>query len=139
MTILVNEEKETGKCIVTLNENGDIYYEYTDENGNSVTKTDAENIVGVTKFSKEEQVAATKYKSAFFGTDLHIVERMGMLIGEGDGITEEYIKKIEEQHPENITYLDKNSQGKQQIISNNLKFTLTKIETDTEIFIENIQ
>jgi len=32
--------------------------------------------------------------SAFFGTDLHILERMGMLIGEGDGITEEYLKKV---------------------------------------------
>jgi len=32
--------------------------------------------------------------SAFFGTDLHILERMGMLIGEGNGITEEYLKKV---------------------------------------------
>jgi len=33
-------------------------------------------------------------KGEFYGTDLHILERMGMLIGEGDGITEEYLKKV---------------------------------------------
>ena len=48
-------EGNTVPVVTQVNENGDIYYEYTDENGNSVTKTDAENIVGVTKFSKEEQ------------------------------------------------------------------------------------
>jgi len=46
------------------------------------------------KFAIEEQGVDAKYKSAFFGTDLHIVERMGMLIGEGNGITEEYIKTV---------------------------------------------
>jgi len=45
------------------------------------------------KFSIKEEEGAT-YNSAFLGTDLHILERMGMLIGEGDGITEEYIKKV---------------------------------------------
>jgi len=47
------------------------------------------------KFSINENADNKTYKdSAFYGTDLHIVERMGMLIGEGDGITEEYIKKV---------------------------------------------
>jgi len=42
----------------------------------------------------DPELGEKQYVSAFFGTDLHIVERLGMLIGEGDGITEEYIKKI---------------------------------------------
>jgi len=46
------------------------------------------------KFAIEEEKEISAEDSAFFGTDLHIVERMGMLIGEGDGITEEYIKKV---------------------------------------------
>jgi len=46
-------------------------------------------------FSRENGNKGPKPEdSAFFGTDLHIVERMGMLIGEGDGITEEYLKKV---------------------------------------------
>jgi len=45
------------------------------------------------KFTKEVS-SDSKYVSAFYGTELHILERMGMLIGEGNGITEEYIKKV---------------------------------------------
>jgi len=46
------------------------------------------------KFTKEETAVDVSTLSAFYGTDLHILERFGMLIGEGDGITEEYIKKV---------------------------------------------
>jgi len=42
----------------------------------------------------DPEMEEDNYVSAFFGTDLHIVERLGMLIGEGDGITEDYIKKV---------------------------------------------
>jgi len=42
----------------------------------------------------DDTVKKEENKSAFFGTDLHILERMGMLIGEGDGITEDYLKKV---------------------------------------------
>jgi len=59
-----------------------------------VTKINAAGTSRLTclKFSKEAGSSADT--SAFFGTDLHIVERLGMLIGEGDGITEEYLKKV---------------------------------------------
>ena len=46
------------------------------------------------KFAINDDEETVETKSAFFGTDLHILERMGMLIGEGDGITEEYIKTV---------------------------------------------
>lgn len=48
-------EGNTVPVVTQVDENGNIYYEYTDSEGNSVTKTDTENLVGVTKFSKEEQ------------------------------------------------------------------------------------
>ena len=62
-----------------------------------VTKTNPSGTARVTclKFSlNEENEKAVEGKSAFLGTDLHILERMGMLIGEGNGITEDYIKTV---------------------------------------------
>jgi len=60
-----------------------------------VTKTNPNGTSRLTclKFSLKEETNDTN-KSAFYGTDLHILERMGMLIGEGDGITAEYLKKV---------------------------------------------
>lgn len=62
-----------------------------------ITKTSPSGTARVTclKFAINEETEKTaEAKSAFFGTDLHILERMGMLIGEGDGITEDYIKTV---------------------------------------------
>jgi len=61
-----------------------------------VTKTTTTGTARLTclKFAIKDEEAKSETKSAFYGTDLHIVERLGMLIGEGDGITEEYIKKV---------------------------------------------
>jgi len=42
----------------------------------------------------DDEPQETQYVSAFYGTDLHMLERMGMLIGEGDGITADYLKKV---------------------------------------------
>jgi len=61
-----------------------------------VTKVADDGFARITclKFALNDDSASYIDKSsAFFDTDLHILERMGMLIGEGDGITEEYIKK----------------------------------------------
>ena len=44
--------------------------------------------------TSEIDVYDPPHLSPLTGTDLHIVERMGMLIGEGDGVTEEYLKKV---------------------------------------------
>lgn len=35
------------EIVTKTNENGDVYYEYTDANGNNVTKVDKENVVGM--------------------------------------------------------------------------------------------
>lgn len=61
-----------------------------------ITKTSTSGISRITclKFAINDEASAPEAKSAFFGTDLHILERMGMLIGEGDGITEEYINTV---------------------------------------------
>ncbi|MBE7015615.1 MAG: hypothetical protein E7417_02195 [Ruminococcaceae bacterium] len=63
-----------------------------------VTKVGVPGTTRVTclKFAIEDEEGGLNVdkSSAFWETDLHILERMGMLIGEGDGITEEYIKKV---------------------------------------------
>ena len=80
-----------------------------------VTKTSSAGTARVTclKFAINDDVAkAEEKKSAFLGTDLHILERMGMLIGEGDGITEEYIKTVPTRVQAAIMVLRFNGVGK---------------------------
>ena len=46
------------------------------------------------RFAKKTAEEAAKENSVFKGTDKEILERLGMLVGEGSGITESYIQTI---------------------------------------------
>ena len=88
------------KVVVDFRPEGNTYYSL----GKYDFKGDGTEYVKVTKTSDSGTARLTwimltadnyvENSSAFFGTDLHILERMGMLIGEGNGITEDYIKTI---------------------------------------------
>jgi len=112
VTITASGKSET---IITHGEHGGLgnrhwiflgKYDFNGEAGESVTQKINSNACkgymrtsGI-KFVKDDTNSAEidsyvpPYVSALFGTDLHIVERMGMLIGEGAGITEEYLDKV---------------------------------------------